>query len=419
MNTNTNIRRVCIIDGMRTPFVRSFMQFSDLTTAQLMSKALKALVEKKSLQNEQLGEVVLGSVMKRTSDWNLAREAVMESGLSPKTPAFDLIRACATGLEAAVAVRNKIALGQIEVGIAGGVDSNSDIPLVFSKAFSQKLFAFKKAKSLPERISALSKFSVGDLRPELPMVVEPKTGLSMGQHCELMAKEWQISRADQDQLTYESHQKAAKAWEEGFYKEFVLPVNKVAIDTNVRKDTSLEKLAKLKPVFDTSAHGTLTAGNSTPLTDGASCVLLCSEEYAKRKGWRVLAYFDDAVSTGVDYTNGAGLLMAPVEGIIEILKRNNLSWSSFDYYEIHEAFAAQVLCTLKALAKHHSDFATLDRNKLNVKGGSVALGHPFAATGARILVGASKILEQNNAKRSLISICTGGGMGVVGVISRP
>lgn len=409
------MKRVVIVGGNRIPFARSFSHYSNYTSADLMTFALKGLVDRFSLQDKILGEVVLGSVMKKTSDWNLARESALGCGLNPYTPAYDLARACGTGLEAAIAVRNKIALGQIEVGIAGGVDSNSDISLSFSKSFTHKLMNFQKAKSIPDKIKALMSISVTDLRPQMPVVVEPRTGKSMGQHCELMAQKWEISRELQDELAYESHQRAVSAWKEGFYDDLVTKAGKVDKDQNMRAETTKEKLATLKTVFDRGPKASLTAGNSTPLSDGASCVLLCSEDYAKEQNWPILAYFEDVQTSAVDFVKGDGLLMAPVNGIKEILNRNKLSFKDIDCFEIHEAFCAQVLCTLKAL---EPNFGQIDRSKLNIKGGSVAIGHPFAATGARVLVGAAKILHQQKTNKALVSICTGGGMGVVSILSR-
>lgn len=419
-------RPVAILGGVRTPFVRSFTNYMRVTNQDLLTASMAKLVQQYNLKSEIVGDVALGAVMLSSADWNLARESVLGSGLHPDTPAYNVQRACGTGLETTWQLALKIAAGQIESGIAGGSDTNSDLPILFPRSFGAKLMGLRMAKSFGQKIAALLQFRLSDLKPQFPAVVEPRTGMSMGQHCEKMVQEWKISRADQDQLTLESHQKAAKAYDEGFYDDLVFEFKGVKRDLILRKDTSLEKLAKLKPAFDFTGKGTLTAGNSTALTDGASVVLLGSEEYAKKKGLKVLAHFIDAEVAAVDFVNGAGLLMAPTIAVARMLERNNLKLQDFDFYEIHEAFAGQALCTLRAWESAEycakvigtkTALGAIDRNKMNIKGGSVAIGHPFGATGGRLVAGLAKILHQSGGKkRGLISICTGGGMGVTAIL---
>jgi acetyl-CoA C-acetyltransferase len=375
-----------------------------------------------------LGEVALGAVLKHSSDWNLGREAALSSGLSPLTPGITMQRACGTGLDTVVDVANKIALGQIDAGVGGGSDTTSDVPIVVGKRLRRRLLDANMARSFGQRLKAFKGFKFREFKPEFPGVGEPRTGKSMGEHCELMAKEWKIPREAQDQLAMESHRKAAAAYERGFYADLVAPFRGLERDNILRPDTSLEKLATLKPAFDkTSGQGTLTAGNSTPLTDGASVALLGSEEWAAARGLEVQAYLVDAQVAAVDFVHGEGLLMAPAWAVATLLKRNGLTLQDFDFYEIHEAFAAQVLCTLKAWedeefcrTKLGADKAlgSIDRSKLNVVGSSLALGHPFAATGARIVATAAKLLKEKGRGRVLISICTAGGMGVAAIVER-
>lgn len=394
----------------------------------LLSTAFNDLVAKNKLEGKELGEVVMGAIMNHPFDWNLSREVVLGSKLSPKTPGLNVQRACGLSLEASNILAMKIAMGQIEAGIAGGADTNSDVPLIGKRKLTHFLIKLQNAKTLAQKLKVLSSFSPALLRPEVPAVKEPRTGLSMGEHTELMVKEWGITREEQDQLAFESHQKAAKAYAEGFYDDLMTPFKNVKKDTITRADTTLEKLAKLRPAFDKSGKGTLTAGNSTPLTDGASTVLLTSEEFAQKNKLEISAYFVDSEVAAVDFVQGAGLLMAPTVAVARLLKRNNLKLQDFDYYEIHEAFAGQVLCTLKAwedpkyckeVIGEDAPLGSIDREKLNVKGGSLAVGHPFAATGARIVAQAAKILKQNpKGGRVLISICTAGGMGVAAIVER-
>lgn len=420
-------RKVAVIDGARIPFVKSLGVYLGLSNQELLETSLKSLVAKNKLEGALLGDVITGTVMNHPFDWNLGREVAIGSGLSPETPGMNIQRACGTGLEAANLVALKIGAGQIESGIAGGSDTNSDIPLIGQRKLTHFLVKLQNAKSLPDRLKALASFHPSLLKPQMPVVREPRTGLSMGDHCELMVKEWKITRENQDQLAYESHQKAAKAFEEGFHDEFLVEFKGLKRDPITRKDTTIEKLAKLKPAFDRSEKGTLTAGNSTPLTDGASVVLLGSEEWAAKNNLKVRAFLTDCEVAAVDFVHGAGLLMGPTLAVSRLLERNKLTLQDFDFYEIHEAFAGQVLCTLKAWESadycknalgRDKAMGPIDRTKMNVKGGSLALGHPFAATGGRILATAAKLLEQKGKGRVLISICTAGGMGVAAIVER-
>ena len=422
-------RRVAILGGIRIPFCRNNTAYYDIGNLGLSTLVLGGLVEKFQLQGQILGEVAMGAVLKHSSDFNLAREATLSSGLSPHTPGITITRACGTGLDSLITVANKIALGQIESGIGGGSDTTSDVPIAVSKKLRRRLLDLNRARSLGERIkAALKGFSFGEFKPEFPGVAEPRTGKSMGESCEDMAKQWQIRREDQDVLAYESHQKAAAAYARGFYSDLVMPLRGLDKDNILRPDTSLEKLATLKPAFDKrSGNGTLTAGNSTNLSDGASAALLSSEAWAQANGKEIQAYLVDAQVAAVDFVAGDGLLMAPAWAVAQLLKRNNLKLQDFDFYEIHEAFAAQVLCTLKAWESEEfcktklgmdGALGSIDRSKLNVVGSSLALGHPFAATGARIVATAAKLLKEKGQGRVLISICTAGGMGVAAIVER-
>jgi len=383
------------------------------------------VVDKFGLKGLVLGDVVAGAVMKHSSQWNLAREALLDSGLAAETPGLDVQRACGTSLEAAIAVANKIALGQIESGIAGGVDTASDPPIVFGREYQQILLRAHRAKGFGARAAAFLSLRPRHFKPVFPGVGEPRTGLSMGQHTEKMARTWEIARADQDALALRSHENAHRAWSEGFFADLVVPYLGLAADNNVRGDSSLDKLAKLRPSF--AKDGTLTAGNSTPLTDGAAAVLLASEDWARSRGLPIQAYLSYGKVAAVDFVGGEGLLMAPAFAVPRMLADARLSLQDFDYYEIHEAFAAQVLCTLKAWESEKfcrerlglpKALGAIDRSKLNVKGGSVAVGHPFAATGARIVATLAKLLATRGSGRGLISVCTAGGMGVTAILER-
>jgi acetyl-CoA C-acetyltransferase len=421
-------RRVAIIGGVRIPFARGNGSYAQVGNQEMLTATLRGVVERYGLQGQRLDDVAAGAVMKHSSQWNLTRESVLGSGLAAETPGLDLQRACGTSLEAAILLGNKIALGQIDCAIAAGVDTVSDPPVVYPRSFQQLLLRSYRGKTFGERARPWLGLRPKNLRPVLPGIAEPRTGLSMGESTELMVKTWGITRGEQDQLALESHQKAAAAYAAGFYKDLVRDYLGVVQDNNIRSDTSLEKLAKLKPVFDTSAAGTLTAGNSTPMTDGASAVLLASEAWARERNLQVLAYLSYGKVAAVDYIDKKeGLLMAPAYAVPRMLGDAQLTLQDFDFYEIHEAFAGQVLCTLKAWAdpvfcrdklRLPGPLGTIDRSKLNVKGGSIAIGHPFAATGTRIVATLAKLLDENRAKRGLISICTAGGMGVTAILER-
>lgn len=390
-----------------------------------MTAALQGLVSKFDLKGQTLGDVALGAVIKHSKDWNLARETAIEAGLSMRTPGVDLQRACGTSLEAAVMVANKIALGQIDCGIAGGTDTTSDAPIVFKDDFRRILLDAHAAHTTLDRIKPWFRLRPRHFAPDLPSVVEPRTGLSMGQSMEITAKKYDVQREHQDQLALASHVKAAAAYDAGWYDDIVTPFLDIEEDNNIRRDTTFEKLSTLKPVFDRSEDGTMTAGNSTPLTDGAAAVLLASEDWARKKNLPILAYLTFAKVAAVDFVGDEGLLMAPAYAVSEMLKQADLSLQDFDFYEIHEAFAAQAIATLKAWQSEEFCRNKLGRNepmgpidlaRMNVRGGSIALGHPFAATGARIIGTLAKSLHENGSGRGLISICTAGGMGVSAIL---
>ena len=425
----SDIRKVAIVGGNRIPFVRSNTSYSHASNMQMLTAALQGLVQRFDLEGERLGEVAAGAVMKHSKDFNLAREATLDSGLSPQTPAYDVQQACGTGLEAAILVANKIALGQIDSGIAGGTDTASDAPIALNEKYRQMILSLNRAKTLGQRLRALASIRPSFMAPFLPANAEPRTGLSMGQHCELMVKEWGISREEQDQLTYHSHQNLIAAYEQGFFDDLICAFNGVERDGIMRK-TPLEKLATLKPAYDRE-NGTLTAANSTTLTDGAATVLLASEQWAHERNLPVMAYLAHSEVAAVDfYSQGEqseGLLMAPAYAVPRMLARAGLTLQDFDFYEIHEAFAAQALCTMKAWEDKNfcvdklgldGPLGSIDRTKLNVNGSSVATGHPFAATGPRIIATLAKLLEQKGSGRGLISICAAGGQGVTAIIER-
>ena len=418
-------RRVAIIGGSRIPFCRSHGAYRHCSNQDLMTAALGGLVDKFDLKGQVLGDVALGAVIKHSKDWNLARESVIGSGLSLRTPGVDLQRACGTSLEAAIMIGNKIALGQIDAGVAGGTDTVSDAPIVYPDDYRRILLDIHASRSALDRFKQIFRFRPRHLKPVLPGVEEPRTGLSMGESTELMAKQWEIQREDQDELAYQSHKNAAAAIEAGWYDDLVVPFNDATRDNNVRPDTSLDKLASLRPVFDRSGAGTMTAGNSTPLTDGAAAVLLASEEWARQKNLPVMAYLTFGKVAAVDFLNEEGLLMAPAYAVSDMLKQADLRLQDFDFYEIHEAFAAQTLATLKAWESEEfcrdklgrpEAMGSIDRERMNTRGGSIAIGHPFAATGARIVATLAKMLHEKGSGRGLISVCTAGGMGVSAIM---
>ncbi|EET82909.1 acetyl-CoA C-acetyltransferase [Acinetobacter radioresistens] len=426
MSQNT-VRRVAIIGGNRIPFARSNGPYFTASNTDMLTAALNGLVERFNLQGQRIGEVVAGAVLKHSRDFNMTRECVLNTQLAPETPAYDIQQACGTGLQAAFLVANKIALGQIDVGIAGGVDTTSDAPIAFGDGLRKALLELNIAKTAKDRLKALTKINVKNLL-DAPKNGEPRTGLSMGEHQAITALEWGISRTAQDELAASSHHKLAAAYEAGFFDDLITPFLGVERDQNLRPDSSVEKLSKLKPVFGKGETATMTAGNSTPLTDGASVVLLASEEWAKANGHEVLAYLTFTETAAVDFVNKKeGLLMAPAYAVPRMLERAGLKLQDFDYYEIHEAFASQVLSTLKAwedpaFCKERlgleAPLGSIDRSKLNVNGSSLAAGHPFAATGGRILATAAKLINQKGSGRVLISICAAGGQGVTAIVEK-
>jgi len=427
------IRRVAVIGGNRIPFARSNSRYASASNQDMLAAALDGLVARFGLSGERLGEVVAGAVLKHSRDFNLTREVVLGSKLDPHTPAYDIQQACGTGLQAVIQVANKIALGQIDSGIAGGVDTASDAPLALNEQMRRTLIEVNSARTLGQRLKAASKLRpLQPFKPEIPRNAEPRTGLSMGEHAALTALRWEIDRAAQDELALASHHNLAAAYERGFFDDLVTPYLGLSRDQNLRGDSTLEKLAKLKPVFGTKGpdaeRATMTAGNSTPLTDGASTVLLASEEWAKAHNLPVLAYFSHSETAAVDFVHGdEGLLMAPAYAVPRMLARAGLSLQDFDYYEIHEAFASQVLATLAAWESPEfcksklgldAPLGAIDRTKLNVNGSSLAAGHPFAATGGRIVATLAKILAEKGSGRGLISICAAGGQGVTAILER-
>lgn len=422
------MRKVAIVGSARIPFCRGNTGYANETNLSMLATAIGGLADKYGLKGERVGEVMAGAVISHSRDFNLAREALLDAGLSPSTPGTNVQIACGTSLQAALTLGAKIATGEIESGIAGGSDTVSDSPIVFGNRFQHRLLDVNKARSFGEKVRAFKGFSFGELTPVAPSTQEPRTGLSMGQHCELMAREWGISREDQDKWALGSHQKAASAYDAGFHDDLLVPCAGIVRDNNVRADTTLEKMATMKPAFDkASGQGTLTAANSTPLTDGASSVLLASEDWARERGLPVLAYLTMGQVAANDFAGGDGLLMAPTIAVSDMLRRANLSFADIDLFELHEAFAAQVLCTLKAwkdpdynrkVLGRETVLGEIDPDKINVVGSSLAYGHPFAATGARILGVTAKLLAQRSARRALISVCTAGGMGVVALVER-
>ncbi|WP_375184830.1 acetyl-CoA C-acetyltransferase [Aquabacterium sp.] len=429
MNT---VRRVAIIGGNRIPFARSNTVYSHVSNQDMLTATLQGLIDRFNLHGGRLGDVAAGAVMKHSRDFNLVRESVLSTTLSPETPAYDLQQACGTGLEAIMLVANKIALGHIECGIGGGVDTTSDAPIGVNEKMRKILLEANRGKSTAEQLKTLAKIRPSMLlKPAIPKNGEPRTGFSMGEHAELMAREWGIPREEQDQLAFLSHQNLSRAYKDGFFADLMTPFKGVTKDNNLREGLTVEKLRSLKPCFDKKVapgQGTLTPGNSTPLTDGASAVLLGSEEWARERNLPVLAYITFSEVAAVDFFNKKeGLLMAPAYAVPRMLKRAGITLQDFDFYEIHEAFAAQVLCTLKAWEDPtyckdrlglDKPLGSIDRSKLNINGSSLAAGHPFAATGGRIVASLAKMLAQKGAGRGLISICAAGGQGVVAILER-
>ena len=422
----TELKRVAIVGSARIPFARGGTAYADETNLSMLGTVLGGLADKFGLKGEKVDEVIAGAVINHSRDFNIAREALLDAGLSPRTPGTTMQIACGTSLQAALVLAGKIASGHIESGIAAGSDTVSDSPIVFGPKFQHRLLNANAAKTTSQKLGAFKGFSFGELTPVAPSVNEPRTGLSMGQHCELMAREWGISRKDQDALAVASHRNAAAAYDEGFHDDLLVSCAGLVRDNNVRADANLDKMSTLKPAFDkASGHGTLTAGNSTPLTDGAAGVLLASEDWAKARGLPILAYLSTGRVAGNDFAHGEGLLMAPTIAVSEMLDKAGLGFDDIDYFELHEAFAAQVLCTLKAwkdpayckdVLGRDSVMGEIDPARINVKGSSLAYGHPFAATGARILGLTAKMLSNQANKKALISVCTAGGMGVAALV---
>ena len=421
-------RPVAVLGGVRIPFCRQNTAYADVGNLGMSVRTLGALVERFGLHGQQLGEVAMGAVIKHPSDWNLGREAALSSGLSPLTPGITLQRACGTSLDSINLIAGKIATGQIESGIGGGSDTTSDVPIVYGQSLRRRLLKANAAKTTKDKLAAFKGFRLRELKPDFPGVAEPRTGKSMGEHCEDMAKEWNISRDSQDELAVASHHKLAAAYERGFFDDLVVSFRGVSRDNILRPDSSLEKLATLKPAFDrTTGRGTPPAGTPTPLPDGAAACLLSTDDWAAAHGHEVLCHLRDVQVAAVDFVHGEGLLMAPTVAVPEMLARNGLTLQDFDLYEIHEAFAAQVLCTLRAWESEdycrnrlHLDapLGRIDPAKINPVGSSLAAGHPFAATGARTGATAAKQLKERGGGRALISICTAGGMGVVAILER-
>lgn len=419
-------RKVAIIGGARVPFTKSFTHYSRVSNNELMTKALSSLVKKYNLTGKKIDEVVLGTLMHYPSEWNWARENVLNAGLDPHTPVLFTARACGTSLDAANIIGMKISTGQIEAGIAGGSDSNSDVPLSLRQNTTWNLLDIRNAKTTGAKLKAVFKTNwLNLLKLITPSVTEPRTKMNMGEHTELTVKKWSISREEQDELALQSHLNADKAYKNGFYNDLVFECKNLVRDSIIRGGTTLGVLGKLNPAFDKTGNGTLTAGNSSSYTDGASAILLSSEEYAKKNNLPIESYLTDVQNAAFDYVNGEDLLLAPTVAVSELLNRNNLRLQDFDFYEIHEAFAGQVLATLKAwesdefartVLKREKALGKIDKKKLNIKGGSVAIGHPFSATGARVLATASKILKENGGGRCLVSVCTAGGMGTAAII---
>ena len=427
--TVSNSRHAAVLGGNRIPFARSNGAYAQASNQDMLTAALDGLVARFSLQGERLGEMAAGAVLKHSRDFNLTRECILGSALAAQTPAYDVQQACGTGLETTIHVANKITLGQIECGIAGGVDTTSDAPIEINEDLREVLLELNRTKSTAGRLKLLTRLRPGQVVPELPRNEEPRTGLSMGEHQAISTRKWGISRQDQDEFAAESHRKLAAAYDRGFFTDLVTPYLGLERDETLRPDASVDKLSELRPVFGDGPDATMTAGNSTPLSDGASVALLASDEWASAHSLPVLAHLVDCEVGAVDFVHGDdGLLSAPLYAVPRLLDRNGLGFGDFDFYEIHEAFASQVLMTLKAWADpafcserlgRDEPLGTIDRSKLNVNGSSLAVGHPFGATGARIVATLGKLLAERGSGRGLISICAAGGQGVAAILERP
>jgi acetyl-CoA C-acetyltransferase len=421
-----NAQTVAILGGNRIPFARRDGPYAQASNQDMLTAALDGLVSRFGLAGERVGEVAAGAVLKHSRDFNLTRECVLGSALAPETPAYDLQQACGTGLETTIAVANKIALGQLDSGIAGGVDTTSDAPIELNEDLRRLLLDLNRTRSAAGRVRLLGRLRPGQIVPAIPRNAEPRTGLSMGEHQALSTRRWGIGRAEQDEWAAASHRKLGAAYERGFFDDLLTPYLGLERDQNLRPDSTAEKLAKLKPVFGEGSSATMTAGNSTPLSDGAAVVLLGSEEWAAERSLPVLAHLIDAETGAVDYVTGdEGLLAAPLYAVPRLLERNGLALGDFDFYEIHEAFASQVVMTLKAWGDpafcaerlgRDEPLGTIDPVKINVAGSSLAAGHPFGATGGRIVATLAKLLAERGSGRGLISICAAGGQGVCAIV---
>jgi acetyl-CoA C-acetyltransferase len=424
----SDLRSAAVLGGNRIPFARRDRDYAHASNQDMLTAALDGLAARFGLQGETLGEVAAGGVLKRSRDFNLTRECVLGSALAPDTPAYDVQQACGTSLETTIHVANKIRLGQVDAGVAGGFDTTSDAPIEVNEDLRELLLDLNRTRSTSGRLALLTRLRPGQVVPAIPRNEEPRTGLSMGEHQAISTKRWGISRVEQDEIATDSHRRLAAAYDRGFFDDLVTPYLGLDRDGNLRPDASLEKLAKLKPVFGDGSDATMTAGNSTPLTDGAATVLLASDDWAAEHNLPVLAHFVDAETGAVDYVHGdQGLLEAPLYAVPRMLARNGLSLQDFDFYEIHEAFASQVAMTLKAWQDPafctdrlglDEPLGAIDRDKLNVNGSSLAAGHPFGATGARIVATLAKLLAERGSGRGLISICAAGGMGVAAIMER-
>jgi acetyl-CoA C-acetyltransferase len=423
-----NTTRAAILGGNRIPFARRDREYSQASNQDMLTAALNGLVSRFGLQGERIGEVAAGAVLKRSRDFNLTRECVLGSALAPETPAYDVQQACGTGLETTIHVANKVALGQIKSGVAGGADTTSDAPIELNEDLRRLLLDLNRTRSTAGRLALLRRLRPGQAVPAIPQNAEPRTGLSMGEHQAISTKRWGINRRAQDDYAVESHRRLAAAYDRGFFADLLTPFLGLERDGNLRPDASVEKLARLEPVFGDGAGATMTAGNSTPLSDGASTVLLASDAWAEQRSLPVLAHLVDAETGAVDFVHGdEGLLAAPLYAVPRLLERNDLGLGDFDFYEIHEAFASQVLMTLKAWEDpafcaerlgREEPLGSIDRAKLNVNGSSLAAGHPFGATGARIVATLAKLLAERGSGRGLISICAAGGQGVAAILER-
>jgi acetyl-CoA acyltransferase len=413
-------RRVAIVAGVRTPFARSGTAFKDVPAVALARHAARELLYRTEIDPGEVDEVVVGQVVPSVLTPNVAREVSLLPQFPRTIPAYTLNRACASSAQAITNAADQIALGHADVVVAGGVESLSDIPVLHSRRMSQLLVEAGRARTMSQRLAVMARIRPRDLVPVTPAIAEPSTGESMGQSAEKMAKENGIAREAQDRLALRSHERAAAATSDGRLTADIVPWfgrdDVVATDNGIRADTSLEQLAKLRPVFD-RAYGTVTAGNSSPLTDGAAMVLLMAEETARALGYRPLAYLRSYAVSAVD--PGWQLLMGPAYAVPKALERAGIAWQDVGLFEIHEAFAAQVLSNAQAWASPEwgeklgldGPLGEVDWSCANVMGGSIAIGHPFGATGARLVTQLAGEMRRRGVEFGLVSICAQGGMG--------